>query len=599
MSPTVKFKSMRVLSTRSQSGAALILIMFMMGMGVVAFMLKSVNSGSFEFRQQDKTTLALESAKNALISWAVSYPTLPGMFPYPDRGTDGNYNGESDCFASNVSFNRQFLIGQLPTRDSVDTNCIQAARKGLGAEFKDAQGNNLWYAVSRNLVRNYQNPAVDPIINPGLINYSLSLSKPYTGDPLTSSPYPWLVVKDRNGVTISDRVAAVIIAPGHPLPNQDRSTIAPAISNYLDSLQIGGSPYSDQDYDTDNEDFIIAPDSSRHPTTDATYQAPYYFNDRLVYITIDELVAALEARAGNEARQALVRYKNANAFYPYASQLGTAQNFTPEEGLDKGFLPVNHQSCNYSKATAGSIDIYSMACDKPIFDENESDISGVVFTSSGVLLDSGTGSCIANGTQCSCSGNGVCTRSSLPVILISCADNACSVVTFGGNNLIGSVRASGGKFTSATGACTQQSGRPSKDVNSCTQSDSNITCAGNIAGTFASSSDPPFDAYLASWFTTNQWQNYFYYHMNRPTNTTFQSGQRTTGIEGVLVSAGRPIAAAPFAVSKVGSAQIRPSCNDPANYLDSIEGADGDRIYDGSASMRTQNYNDLTFTLPR
>src|SRR5690606_19633275 len=108
-------------------------------------------------------TQALSQAKKALIAWAVSYAELPGMMPYPNRGTDsGGYeDGGSDCFASNISFNYQFLIGVLPFRDSNDTNCISLARKALPL-FQDAMGNPLWYAVSRNLVRNYHTPASNP-----------------------------------------------------------------------------------------------------------------------------------------------------------------------------------------------------------------------------------------------------------------------------------------------------------------------------------------------------------------------------------------------------------------------------------------------------
>lgn len=62
-----------------------------------------------------------------------------------------------------------------------------------------------------------------------------------------------------------------------------------------------------------------------------------------------------------------------------------------------------------------------------------------------------------------------------------------------------------------------------------------------------------------------------------------------------MISAGRTITVAPYAVSK-GSAQVRTSPPPPqlANeYLDSAENADPDDTYDAVGTQVTLNYNDL------
>src|SRR5450830_914534 len=100
----------------SQSGAALILIAFILGLGVTAYLIKAMNATTIAQQQDDKTYKALADAKAALIAWAVSYKYNPGEMPWPDRNGDGNYDGSSDCVAS--TFQYSYLLGQLPSLPS-------------------------------------------------------------------------------------------------------------------------------------------------------------------------------------------------------------------------------------------------------------------------------------------------------------------------------------------------------------------------------------------------------------------------------------------------------------------------------------------------
>jgi hypothetical protein len=120
-----------------------------------------------------------------------------------------------------------------------------------------------------------------------------------------------------------------------------------------------------------------------------------------------------------------------------------------------------------------------------------------------------------------------------------------------------------------------------------------VTCS--AAGTFSSPSctDPAFNSFLTSipWFTANNWQDYLYYQLSRAT-PTLTVGSRT-GVQALLAATGKPIATAPYAVSK-GSAQSRPSCS-ANDYLDSVENANADLVFDATNTARSSKYNDQVF----
>ena len=176
---------------------------------------------------------------------------------------------------------------------------------------------------------------------------------------------------------------------------------------------------------------------------------------------------------------------------------------------------------------------------------------------------------------------------------MTCTGTTCTATSTVGIGGLGDFQMTGGKFTSTAGGCTQSSGKPSK-TSSCTNSNSDITCQ-STNGSFASSSDPRFDTYLPSWFETNGWQNYLYYHATRPAASSLSAGARTD-VQAMVASTGRSITSAPFAVSR-NLAQARPSCSELNNYFDSAEGADADTAYDAVATRRTASYNDKMFTI--
>lgn len=202
---------------KRQQGAVLLLMTLVLAVSATAFAFKALNQSNVQIEREKITLNALTEAKAAVIGWSVSHPNLPGSMPFPDRNGDGNYDGNSDCYTG--TFNYSFLLGQLPWLGQTNP-CTALPLTGFGVDVRDGSGNRLWYAVSRNLVHDYQT-GTDPIINPGII---------------TSPTYNWMTVYDKRGNLISNRVAVVIIAPGAIVGAQDRSAAAPNASEYLDSF---------------------------------------------------------------------------------------------------------------------------------------------------------------------------------------------------------------------------------------------------------------------------------------------------------------------------------------------------------------------------
>lgn len=580
----------------NQKGAALIFMAFILGLGAAVYVLKTYNSDNAKVRQDEKTSQALNEAKVALIAWSVNHSSTPGQMPWPDRNGDGNYDGSSDCVVGAGTFQYSLLLGQLPslptTSPCLDPNNGLTVYAGLstypslGQDFRDAQGNRLWYAVSRNLVRDYEH-SEDPVINSGMINSPHAIT-PYLRQGGTES-YPWLKVLDRNGNLVSDRVAAVIIAPGNPLGAQNRSAAAPNAAEFLDSFQIGATVYNNSSYSLPNEDFVMGEDSRNVPLSDTTFVKPYNFNDKLVYITIDELMAALEKRVGEQVRSSLKTYRNTNGYYPYASQLGSVLNFSGEQnaagtsGLSSGFLPANYQSCNYAATDATHS---SISCIQPIFDAAASSITQIRFYGSSAFTAASSGCTISGSNRCYCTGTGSCSNATMT---FSCNLNNCSAI---GSGATGDIRIRGGKLTFSSGGCVHTT-FPTKNALGCSDTTtSRITC-NSMNGSVASNGDARFDTLLPAWFNQNMWGSYMYYQMTRPASSTIAVGSRVA--EAVVVTAGRPIDSIPFSVK--GAAQTPPSCNAINEYLDSTENTNGDAIYEPTSKLRAGNYNDQTFTV--
>ena len=326
----------------NERGLALLGLVFFIAIFATVYTVKKLSASDITAKRDKNTAAALAQAKDALMGWSIAHPQYPGILPFPDRSAgDGNYDGNADCTNFVPAFN--LLIGKLPFA-SQTVPCIGtgANQYGLSADLVDGSGERLWYAVSRNLIRT------------SVVSGSLVINPAIADAPAE----PWLVVRGKNGQIISSRVAAVIIAPGAPVGGQNRSGGLAGANAYLDNITIAGVTYSNANNAIANEDFIIGDDMRYVLPSNPVYQQPYEYNDKLIYITIDELMLALNKRATGEAANSLRAYYQASAinpadrFYPYAAVLGDLNNAC-EEGLQQGLLPINNVASNCTHADNG------------------------------------------------------------------------------------------------------------------------------------------------------------------------------------------------------------------------------------------------------
>ena len=166
---------------RPMQGAALLALMLALIAGSSWLLLSDLNRHTQVYNRRAESSLALNQARQALLSYAMNYPDLranpekgPGFLPCPDRNNDGR--PESNCAESTGT-----TLGRLPF-----------AILGLD-DPRDDSGERLWYAVSPNFRNAQSNHALINSETPG------RFSVDGTGD-----------------------VVAVVMAPGAPFAGQHR-----------------------------------------------------------------------------------------------------------------------------------------------------------------------------------------------------------------------------------------------------------------------------------------------------------------------------------------------------------------------------------------
>ncbi|NOS98483.1 MAG: hypothetical protein HOP25_08445 [Methylotenera sp.] len=528
-----------------QKGAALIFMAFILGLGAAAYVLKTYNSEAAKAKRDEKSAISLVMAKEALLAYSISRTGAgerPGNMPRPDyfasSESPANYDGDADggCLDYSKPPNGLPLISSTENMRCLGRLPWRTLGMSIASPTQnDGVGNMPWYAVSANLTA----PACITALNSSI------LSMPYTGyvcGSATNLPYPWLTVKDNLGNIISNRVAAVLLMPNAILSGQARPvTPLAGITNYLEA---GNS-------DFDNE-FTVATDLN--------------MNDKLVYITIDELMAAVSRRVSSDISILLNKYNKKNTHFPYAAPLGSSlNNFISSGVAKKGMVPV---------------DITDTCSSTPTTNCNLQPIASIAFTRvSGTAWASDTGACTRSGATCTCavsaggSAIGSCTRTTRT---FSCNGSGVCTHNVTGTNKYTYTVPSYANVGYPTGACTIN---PSNlQVAVCTD-----------IGSFSIGLVEP------AWFSTNLWQDYLYYEWS-PTSSLEAGGR--TGIGAVLVGVGEPIVNAPYATK--GSPQSRPPVNltpSLSDYLDSAENVSVNSIYDATSKQRTNNYNDQTFVV--
>lgn len=260
---------------RRENGVALLIILTIIGLGAAFMLVSALNKANSQIGRDQVTAAALAQAKDELIGYAVANMATPGGLPFPDRVSDGNYDGNGDCVPSGFD-STQHLLGKWPSNQEQGCGTVSA----FGLPLTD-RGETLWYAVSGNLVKSAAG-AYPPIH-----------SNVTTG---------WFTVVNDQGAILTNRAAAVILAPGGVLATQSRAGAAPTSSQFLEAATIGASTYTNFAIEAVDTGFI-----SRN--------ADDTLNDRLLYITADELMTSVTKRVAQELKQRLDAY---GAAYPFA-----------------------------------------------------------------------------------------------------------------------------------------------------------------------------------------------------------------------------------------------------------------------------------------
>ena len=547
-------------ANKKQKGAVLIIFAVIFALAATAFLVSQLDGSGVKNERNKNSALILAKAKIALIGYAIGVMGTgqrPGDLIVPDSfavsEVPANYDGTADSGCLDVT-----KVNGLPLINSdINMRCLgRLPWKDLGLSISgssenDVNGTMPWYAVSGNLL----DPTCLAVLN------SITLNLAYNPGPLDCTgitlPYPWLSVRDSSGNILSDRVAAVIFIPGAARGTQSRP-VSPnlgAANQYLDTLVVPlgcAAPCVPGTYNNAamNNDFIIASEGTPLAATNN-------FNDQLVYITIEELMAAVVTRAAGEARTVLKGYRSQNSNYPYAASLGsTVNNFISSGTNVSGMLPIDGtDTCSCSSAN-------SCTCSYGL-------VNSVAHTrSSGANYAINTGLCTFSGTKCTCIGEGQCRNASSSRTFTCIAGGNCTFVGTGATPLFTYIpRSTHGNVVSASTGCSLVSG--------------NAAC--NASGTFRVGLKVPL------WFTDNLWQEFFYYQWSASSN--LQTGAHGS-ITALVIGAGNVLTSAPYA-SK-GSPQGRPSSN-LADYLDSVENTNLDLVFDGLGAPRSNTYNDQMF----
>lgn len=555
----------------NQHGAALIVMLVILVMGALTFLVSSLNRSELRIQQNQSSSQILAHTKEEVMGNIMSGidGQIPGNLLTPDMlsGVETpayNYDGTANYGCLDASVPGSTPVPGLPLINSgANMRCLgRLPWKAYGMSISspsehDPLGIMPWYAVSANLV-----DPLNVVFNPDMSNLLPPSDCPPS--PLTQClKHPWLTVRDMNGNVLSNRVAIVIIVPGPALPGQGRTASPMGGPNqYLDSITVPAGcatpcvpgTYSNFDLDDDfvtgeERRWILDPNDPANRIEDPNYR----FNDKLLYVTIDELMPLIVKRAAGEARSALNSYNSAQGHFPDAALLGTTG--TPVPANDSGLLPISTCSC------ASSV---SCSCDFGLV--------SVDFRRSTSTWTTASGGCTKASKVCTCTGAGNCTRPGASLTDFTCDSSGnCA------HNTVGTYT-----FTPAANHVISSALKGS----SCTLFGSTVDCNGSGSFTIM---ETQLSTSLAGWFTDNLWHNYFYYHKS---NTSGLQAGTQGNIKALVIGAGAPIIGAPFA-SK-GAAQVRPSgsIND---YLDSAENTNGNLLFDATNKPRSSSYNDQVF----
>jgi hypothetical protein len=354
--------SKRSLRQPAQGFALLLIVVALIAIGGI-MLFSSLGGGAGKAERamalQSNADNVLGNSRDALVGILLGpngTGARPGQMPLPDSLENSKYDGVSDSHCLDGS-----KPNGMPVQTSSGANYRCLGRlpwkaiglpSGASDEF-DVLGVIPWYAVSANLAD--PNTSCLAALNPAIL--SLTYNTFVCGNP-SQLPYPWLKVCDGSGRILSDRVAFVIIYPGESLATNGRTQIRnrsprPNPADYLDAVDTPPG-------------WITLPANQRCSAYDnagltnefVKAQPTASFNDRLVYVTIDELMLELSKRVAMQVREALITFRDVkvspplttfNAL-PWLSPLGNPDAATATVAVPStksGFFPYHELGTNF------------------------------------------------------------------------------------------------------------------------------------------------------------------------------------------------------------------------------------------------------------
>lgn len=314
--------------------------MLILSLAALSALLSRMNSSINQSLQRDQITSdALAQAKEALIGYAAGViltggQERPGDLPCPDRDNDGKAGTllVSSCGSGAGSYQDRRL-GRLPWKD-------------LGLpDLRDSSGELLWYAVSNNFKQQTRTSSLNSDTNGTITVRDAAGNILYNGNAGTGA-------------------VAIIIAPGPPITRLDGQLQDRSAANINSPLH-----YLDNTSTEDNADFdeivTLTNGFFAGPARDAS--GTVIANDRVMVITRDEMMAALEKRVAREAFNCLKNYAADplnQGRLPWATDMATSAggDYSDTTNTRFGRLPDSFTNSRNSSAGNPMKDGWTSSC---------------------------------------------------------------------------------------------------------------------------------------------------------------------------------------------------------------------------------------------
>ncbi len=281
---------MRTPSLKSQQhGAALMVMLVIMVVGIAAVLVGSFNSSALNITRQQQTSAALAQAKEALIGRAAADVNLPGSLPCPDAITN-------IVSASGVPFNiPNDGIADLLVGNDCPSYIGHLPWKTLGLpDLRDGQGERLWYALSKHFHDDNSNHINSDSV--GTLNIT--------------------------GTQTSNNAAAILFSAGNALAGDSRADTQNAICTSLAGTSLAASAVPQSDCASnylENNNALASTATAPNTLYQAGKPGDNLINDQLLPITQAQLMQVIETRIAREVKSCLDNYALAMGNkYPWA-----------------------------------------------------------------------------------------------------------------------------------------------------------------------------------------------------------------------------------------------------------------------------------------